>query len=30
VLQLADDFLVDSSNGLYAELRVLLGPNCIA
>jgi DNA polymerase-3 subunit alpha len=30
VLQLADDFLVDSSNGLYADLRVLLGPNCIA
>jgi DNA polymerase-3 subunit alpha len=30
VLQLADEFLVDSSNGLYADLRVLLGANCIA
>jgi DNA polymerase III subunit alpha len=30
VLQLADDFLVDSSNGLYADLRVLLGANCVA
>jgi DNA polymerase III subunit alpha len=30
VLQLADDFLVDSNNGLYAELRVLLGADCIA
>jgi DNA polymerase-3 subunit alpha len=30
VLQLADDFLVDSYNGLYADLRVLLGANCIA
>jgi DNA polymerase-3 subunit alpha len=30
VLQLADDFLVDSSNGLYADLRVLLGADCIA
>ncbi|HEY3096714.1 MAG TPA: DNA polymerase III subunit alpha [Acidimicrobiia bacterium] len=30
VLQLADDFLVDSNNGLYADLRVLFGPNCIA
>jgi DNA polymerase-3 subunit alpha len=30
VLQLADDFLVDSSNGLYADLTVLLGANCIA
>ncbi|MGH8984022.1 MAG: DNA polymerase III subunit alpha [Acidimicrobiia bacterium] len=30
VLQLADDFLVDSSNGLYAELRILFGADCIA
>jgi DNA polymerase-3 subunit alpha len=30
VLQLADDYLVDSSNGLYADLRVLLGADCIA
>ncbi len=30
VLQLADEFLVDSSNGLYAELRVLFGADCIA
>jgi DNA polymerase III subunit alpha len=30
VLQLADDFLVDSNNGLYADLRVLLGANCVA
>jgi DNA polymerase III subunit alpha len=30
VLQLADEYLVDSSNGLYADLRVLLGADCIA
>jgi DNA polymerase-3 subunit alpha len=30
VLQLDDDFLVDSSNGLYAELRVLFGADCLA
>jgi len=30
VLQLADDFLVNSSNGLYAELRILFGADCIA
>jgi DNA polymerase-3 subunit alpha len=30
VLQLADDFLVDPRNGLYAELRVLFGADCIA
>ncbi len=29
VLQLGDDYLVDSSNGLYAELRILLGADCI-
>jgi DNA polymerase-3 subunit alpha len=29
VLRLADDHLVDSRNGLFAELRELLGPNCI-
>ena len=27
VLRLPDDFRVDSRNGLYAELRVLLGAN---
>jgi hypothetical protein len=27
VLRLPDDFRVDSRNGLFAELRVLLGPN---
>jgi len=30
VLQLADEFLVGSSNGLYAELRILFGADCIA
>jgi len=30
VLRLSDDHLVDASNGLYAELRVLLGGDCIA
>jgi DNA polymerase-3 subunit alpha len=30
VLQLADDFFVDSTNGLYAELRILFGADCIA
>ncbi len=29
VLRLADDYRVDATNGLYAELRVLLGPDCI-
>jgi hypothetical protein len=27
VLRLPDDFRVDGRNGLFAELRVLLGPN---
>ena len=30
VLRLGDDFLVDAGNGLFAELRVLLGADCIA
>ena len=30
VLRLGDDFLVDARNGLFAELRVLLGADCIA
>jgi len=30
VLRLADDHCVDASNGLFAELRVLLGADCIA
>jgi DNA polymerase-3 subunit alpha len=29
VLQLGDDFCVDASNGLFAELRILLGADCI-
>ena len=29
VLRLGDDHLVDSGNGLFAELRVLLGADCI-
>ena len=29
VLQLADDYLVNATNGLYAELRILLGADCI-
>jgi len=29
VLRLADDYRVDATNGLYAELRILLGPDCI-
>jgi len=29
VLRLPDEFRVDSRNGLYAELRVLLGPNAL-
>jgi DNA polymerase-3 subunit alpha len=29
VLQLADDYRVDASNGLYADLRILLGADCI-
>ena len=29
VLQLGDDYLVDARNGLYAELRILLGADCI-
>jgi DNA polymerase-3 subunit alpha len=28
-LALADQFRVDTTNGLYAELRILLGANCI-
>lgn len=30
VLRLGDEFLVSDRNGLFAELRVLLGPDCIA
>jgi DNA polymerase-3 subunit alpha len=30
VLKLADELLVDPGNGLFAELRVLLGADCIA
>jgi DNA polymerase-3 subunit alpha len=30
VLRLGDDHLVDPGNGLFAELRVLLGSDCIA
>jgi hypothetical protein len=30
VLRLGDDHLVNDRNGLLAELRVLLGPDCIA
>jgi DNA polymerase-3 subunit alpha len=30
VLRLGDDHLVDAANGLFAELRVLLGADCIA
>ena len=30
VLRLGDDVLVDAGNGLFAELRVLLGADCIA
>ncbi len=30
VLRFGDDYLVNPSNGLFAELRVLLGPDCIA
>ncbi len=30
VMRLGDDHLVDARNGLYAELRVLLGADCIA
>ena len=29
VMRLGDDFLVDARNGLFAELRVLLGADCI-
>jgi DNA polymerase-3 subunit alpha len=29
VLRLGDDYLVDAGNGLFAELRVLLGKDCI-
>ncbi len=29
VLRLADDFRVDATNGLFAELRILLGHDCI-
>jgi DNA polymerase-3 subunit alpha len=30
VLRLGDDYLVDPGNGLFAELRVLLGKDCLA
>ena len=30
VLRLGDDFCVDAGNGLFAELRILLGADCIA
>jgi len=30
VLRLGDEFCVDPSNGLFAELRILLGADCIA
>jgi DNA polymerase-3 subunit alpha len=30
VLRLGDEVLVDPGNGLYAELRVLLGADCLA
>ena len=30
VLQLGDDHMADASTGLFAELRVLLGADCIA
>ena len=30
VLRLGDDHLVDAANGLFGELRVLLGADCIA
>ena len=30
VLQLGDEFCVDATNGLFAELRILLGADCIA
>ena len=30
MLRLPDDFSVDASNGLVAELRVLLGPDAVA
>jgi len=30
VLRLGSEFLVSNHNGLYGELRTLLGPNCIA
>jgi hypothetical protein len=29
VLRLSDDHLVDARNGLFAELRVLLGADCV-
>ena len=29
VLRLADDYRIDATNGLFAELRILLGPDCI-
>ena len=29
VLQLGDEFCVSDRTGLFAELRVLLGPDCI-
>ena len=30
VLRLGDELLVDAGNGLFAELRVLLGGDCLA
>jgi DNA polymerase-3 subunit alpha len=30
VLRLGDEFCVDPTNGLFAELRILLGADCIA
>ena len=30
VVQLGDDYCVDSTNGLYADLRILLGADCVA
>ena len=29
MLRLGDDHLVDASNGLYAELRVMFGADCV-
>ena len=30
VIRLGDEFRVEPRNGLFAELRVLLGPDCLA